>query len=186
MNRLIPLFLLALICGCSTPKQSLVRYEPEPSGEVKTNPFDNYDAGIARSGKYPLAADWQSANKAKLNAALKPEVLDAQVASPAAADAFLANLKEAYATDPVVASQIAALSVRVMDKGREEARVVWSDALLRAAASASDPYRVCFCLDQLRWCGRASQIGAVRSLRRATPYREVAQLCDILIAELAR
>lgn len=186
MNRLLPLFLLALLCGCSTPKQALVRYEPDPSGEAKSNPFDNYDAGIARSGKYPLAADWQPANKAKLDAALKPEVLDALVASPAAADAFLGNLKEAYATDPVVAFQVAALSVRVMDKGREAARTVWSEALLRAASSASDPYRVCFCLDQLRWCGRASQVAAVRSLRRATPYREVAQLCDILVAELAR
>lgn len=182
----IPLLLLALLTGCTAPKASLITYTPDPTQSAKENPYNNYNAGMSRDGKSPLAADWQVDQKAKLATAVTPEALAKFVASAEAADALLAQVKPAYQTDPIVATQIAVITTRVMDADKDAERKIWASALLKAAQTATDPYRTCYFLDQLRWCGCPCQSSAICQIRRQTPYQEVAQLCTVVLTELKR
>ena len=84
------------------------------------------------------------------------------VADAESADALLAQLKGAYETDPIVMTQIAAVTQWVMlpdpcflffwkpcpSTGRE----VWKQALERKVSSAMDDYVRTFCRQQLELC----------------------------------
>lgn len=126
-------------------------------GCATTEKKDAYDIKPDRS-KYdaiPTAVEWQNANDAALKEAVKPETLARFVASDAAADELLAEVKEAYAGDPVKLTQIAAVTQLVMTPGCPRApacRRLWVAALERALAKAPDEYRKAFYRDQLRWC----------------------------------
>jgi len=142
------LLLTSLFVGCATKDV----YDIRPEGE---------DDGI------PTAVAWQNDHDAELTAAMKPAALAECVKTPAAADALLAEVKGAYATDPMVATRVAAVTQLVMCPKCKKApagRKVWSAALLRAAEGSTDAYRTMFFLDQLRWCGTADQKAAVLAL----------------------
>lgn len=141
--------------------------------------FAGYEADMAQKYGSSMAVEWQNANDAALAEATAPDVLDAFVKDAASAAALLAEVKPAYATDPLKATQIAAITQRVMEgeKGwfswmafwRQSAaskRAVWSAALLEAARTAGDAYAVQFYLDQLRWCGTPCQADAVTALAK--------------------
>jgi len=131
------LALAALLAGCATTKDAY-DIRPEASND-----------GI------PTAVAWQNANEAKIAAATKPEVLKAFVASDAAADALLAQVKGAYASDPVVMTQIGCVTQLVMCPKCPKAtacRKVWVAALERRMASTSDDYVKTFCQQQLWLC----------------------------------
>jgi len=137
MKRIVFAGLLAsLLLGCATTDQ----YDIRP---------DAADDGI------PSAVDWQNANDAKLAEATKPEALKAFVASDAAADALLAQVKGAYATDPVVMTQVGCVTQCVLCRKWPQApagRKVWVAALERRIDSAKDDYVKTFCRQQLWLC----------------------------------
>ena len=139
------LFLMAMLAavGCATTPNEAKR--------------DQYDIrpDAAQAGAAPTAVEWQNRNDAALAAATRPEVLAKFVATQAAAEALLAQVGPAYAGDPLVLTQIAAVTQLVMcpkcDKA-PAARKVWVAALEKAVASAKDDYVRTFCRQQLDLC----------------------------------
>ena len=131
-----------------------------------------------KDAKYPTTVVWSAQNDEALAAATSDDVLAEFVDGDEAAAALLAKLRGAYATDPIVLTQIAAVSQWVMEPdpcwlcfwepSRSAGRKVWVKALLARAEDAGDMYIKTFCLDQLRWCApncpcvrkRISGIGA--------------------------
>ena len=74
-------------------------------------------------------------------------------ASPEAADALCSAVKPGYTGDSLKLTQIAAVSVHVMDKGREAKRRLWVDALERAKKAAPTRDVETFFVQQLMVCG---------------------------------
>ena len=142
MKRMVFAVMLAAV-GCATTPN-----------EAKKDQYD-IRPDAAQAGAAPTAVEWQNKNDAALAAATRPEVLAKFVATPAAADALLAQVGPAYAGDPLVLTQIAAVTQLVMcpkcDKA-PAARKVWVAALEKAVASAKDDYVRTFCRQQLDLC----------------------------------
>ena len=139
------------------------------------------------AGAAPTAVQWQDANDSVLAAATTPEALAPFRAHPQAADALLARVKPAYETDPLAATQIAAISQLVMRPDRVTApaeRELWVGALLRAAQASQETYRTLFLLDQLRWCGKDDQAAAVRRLGETTKDAAVKAFAAMVAREL--
>ena len=142
MKRMVFAVMLAA-AGCATTPN-----------EAKKDQYD-IRPDAAQAGAAPTAVEWQNKNDAALAAATRPEVLAKFVATPAAAEALLAQVGPAYAGDPLVLTQIAAVTQLVMcpkcDKA-PAARKVWVAALEKAVASAKDDYVRTFCRQQLDLC----------------------------------
>ena len=134
-------------------------------GCVTKDPYDIRPEG--GDDGVPSAVAWQNDNNAALETAMRPQALAAYVQSPEAADRLLAEVKPAYATDPMAATRIAAVTQLVMCPKCDRApagRTVWSEALIRAAEGSADAYRTVFLLDQLRWCGKPEQTGRILAI----------------------
>ena len=126
---------------------------------------DQYDIrpDAAKAAVAPTAVEWQNKNNAQLEAATADEVLAAFVVDAAAADALLAKIGPAYAGDPLVLTQIAAVTQWTMlpdpwyclfwDGPHAAGRAVWTDALTRKIAQEKDGYIRTFCRQQLDLCG---------------------------------
>ena len=160
---------VGLMAGCATDKvEEPPTFEPTvAAGDKDPNPFADYGAGMANTKEFPLAVNWQDAHKAEVAAATEPEALRRFLASDEAARALLAEVKEAYTTDPIVMIQIGAVSQLVMCPRCPDApklRALWTDALLKRIGFSQNVYHVMFCLDQLRWCGRPEDAKALRKL----------------------
>ena len=158
------------------------------------NPFANYTAGTASSKENPSLADWHNANRAAIEAETSEAKLAEFASSAESAKALLAKVKPAYATCPMVAVQIAAVSQYVMGADpswwefwkwfSDTPREVWTAALLDAAASAPDTYRAESFLDQLRWCGFPEQAEAVRAIGKNAKCKALRQFAKMVADEL--
>ena len=157
-----------------------------------------YDADMKALYGSQTAVTWQNANDAAVAEATSAEALEACVRDDEAAAALLAEVKPAYATDPLRAVQIAAVSQFVMQddcwcrkvflfwtQTHDEQRRIWTKALLTAAKRATDPYVQVFLLDQLRWCGYPCQAPDV-SVFRASTDKSVAAMATMVASELSR
>ena len=158
------------------------------------NPFSNYTTGMASDKTYPMAVEWQGANRA----ALETETSDAKLAEfvkdAESARALLSKVMPAYATDPLAAVQIAAVSQYVMRAEpswwefwawfSDSPRQVWTAALLDAATASDNSYRTEFMLDQLRWCGYPEQAKAVRAIGKAAKCKAVRDFAFMVAREL--
>ena len=124
---------------------------------------DQYDIRPdAKAAAAPTAVEWQNKNDAQIAAATADEVLAAFVADAAAADALLAKIGPAYAGDPIVLTQIAAVTQWTMlsdpwyclfwDGPHTAGRKVWTAALGRVIAQTKDDYVRTFCRQQLDLC----------------------------------
>lgn len=153
MKKIFAIAALAAFAGCTTA--------PKPDPAVTTDvTYDKIEAARAQKGGYhipdmaaPRSAQWQADNRAALDAATSPAALEKFLASPSAADALCAAVKPGYAGDPMALTQIAAVSVLVMDKGREAQRCLWTAALERAKKSAPTCDVETFFVQQLMVCG---------------------------------
>ena len=126
---------------------------------------DQYDIrpDAAKASDAPTAVEWQNKNCAAIAAATADGVLAALVADAASADALLSKIGSAYDGDPLVLTQIAAVTQWVMlpdpwyclfwDGPHAAGRAVWTDALTRRIAQAKDDYVRMFCRQQLDLCG---------------------------------
>ena len=146
-------------------------------------------------GKAPISSIWQEKNKAALDAATAEDVIAAFTDSEEAAQALLARVKPAYATDPLVSYQIAEVTHWVMvdsdaswyefwREHRGDRRRLWAESLLRTAEKAADEYVQIFCLDQLRWCGCACQADRIRRLGVKSTSNGVREFVCWVIREL--
>ncbi len=152
----------------------------------------------ASNSKVPTGVEWENANDAKLAAETAPEKLAAFVADDASAKALLAQVKPAYATDSLVARQIAAVSQWVMlpdawyclfwDGEHEAGRKVWVEALLTRAETASDDYVKEFCLDQLRWCACSCSkvLARIEAIGEKSNSKAVKDFAEMVVRELKK
>ena len=147
---------------------------------------DAYDIRPEAGDGVPTAVEWQNAHDKEIAAATQSPELAACVKTPAAADALLALVKPAYKTDPLVATKIAAVTQFVTGAKSASGRAVWRTALLKAAKGSADAYRTVFFLEQLRWCGLAEDVPAVRALADASEDAGLKSFAAILVRELGR
>ena len=141
------------------------------------------DANVSNG---PSAVDWQHKENAKLAEATKPEALAKFVKDAAAAEALLAQVKPAYATDAMVATQIAAITQLVMTPKCPKApacRKVWTAALLKAAETSTEQYRTMFFLEQLRWCATKDQNDALAALGAKTQWKAVKDFIPMVVVK---
>ena len=125
---------------------------------------DQYDIrpDAAKASDAPTAVEWQNKNCAAIAAATADGVLAALVADAASADALLSKIGSAYDGDPLVLTQIAAVTQWTMlpdpwyclfwDGPHAAGRAVWTDALTRKIAQEKDGYIRTFCRQQLDLC----------------------------------
>ena len=114
------------------------------------------------SAKSPFAVGWSQAHDAEIKAATEEDVLAACVADDASAVALLGKIKPAYESDPLVLTQIAAVTQWVMTEdpcflffwkpSPSDGRKVWAEALARKIAESKDDYIRTFCRQQLDLC----------------------------------
>lgn len=196
------LFAVALVAGlmagcaqlgdatsASRPAEKKELTEPEMVQLKDPNPFANYGPAMASTKGLPMAYEWQKANDAAIAQALEPKALAPYLESDVVAGKLLAQVKGAYASDPVVLTQIATISQRVMCPTCPKApknRARWTAALLAAAKDAPDAYRTMFFLDQLRWCGHADEADAVRAIGKASKDKAVKAFAEQVAGELAQ
>lgn len=141
---------------------------------VDPNPFADYGQAMKSTPENPSAAEWADMNASALSAATDEERLAEFASDVEAAGHLLDRLQGAYATDPIAACQIAAVTQWVMqpdpwyhlfwDGPHAAGRGIWTRALVEKAESTADDYVRRFCLDQLRWCGCLEQGEMVRQL----------------------
>lgn len=148
---------LVLFAGCATDRYG----EFEPKGELAPSTgtaFASYRPAMQHHDGYAMAYEWQQANPRVVADATKREVLASFVESDAAADALLSKVGTSYDGDPVVLTQIAAVTQMVMRPECRKCpktatrRTVWISALKRRRASTDDGYVRTFCDQQLRLC----------------------------------
>ena len=159
---------------------------------------DAYDIrpDAAKANEAPSAVEWQNKNDAALAAATSDEALAAFVADEAAAWTLLGQVRGAYATDPLVAFQVAAVSQWVMGEepcflcfwkpSPADGRKVWVQALLKTAEQNADSYVKTFCLDQLRWCGCKCPkvLERIRRIGETCPDRALKDVVALVLREL--
>ena len=134
----------------------------EEAKYVDPNPFADYGPAMQSTAERPLAANWSRQHDAEIAAATTDEALAAQVADEASAAALLAKVKGAYESDPLVLTQIAAVTQWVMlpdpwyclfwDGPHAAGRAVWTAALQKTIDGTKDEYVRIFCRQQLDLC----------------------------------
>lgn len=154
VSRTLSLAVLALMAGCATEKYG--KFEPQCE-LAPSNPsaYASYQAAMAHEDGCEMAYEWQRKNPDAVVAATRPKVLAEFVASDAAADALLAKIGTSYGGDPLVLTQIAAVTQLVMCPKCPKSparRAVWVAALERARAKTGDGYIRTFGDQQLRLC----------------------------------
>ena len=159
-------------------------------------PKDAYDIRpeAAKPADAPSSVDWENKNDAALKAATADEALAAFVADSAAAEALLGKVKDAYATDPMVACQVAAVSQWVMaedpwywlcfDGPHAAGRKVWVRALVKTVRESKADYVRTFCLDQLRWCARPCAAKCITEAAGANASKPVSDFAAVVVREL--
>jgi len=181
----IAMTMVAGACFAAAPAKPAPA-KPAEKKYVDPNEFASYGPGTATKPGDPSAAEWQAANKDALAKATSDAELVCFVRDRASARALLAKVKPNYGTDPLVASQIAAVSQFVMRPGWESARGVWTDALFDAFRAATDDTVRLAYLEQFRWCGRKEHAAAIQVVASQSPSRTVRDFANVVVRELSR
>ena len=161
--------------------------EPVIPEIVDPNPYASYSAGMASDKAHPMAYEWQKTNEDDIENATDNSVIESLFESDESIAALLAKVGPAYTTDPLVATQIAAISQRVMCTKCPKTPVMrtrWTAALLEAARTSKDEYRTLFFLDQLRWCAYCDEAGKIRAIGAASGKKSVMEFADMVAREL--
>ena len=164
MKRLI--FVAVMAAGAMAFAAGTKPVAAKPAAEtpkyVDPNPFASYGTAMKDSAKSPFAVGWSQAHDAEIKAATEEDLLAACVADAASAAALLGKVKPAYESDPLVLTQIAAVTQWVMTEdpcflffwkpSPSAGRKVWAEALSRKIAESKDDYIRTFCRQQLDLC----------------------------------
>ena len=177
---------LALAATAAAPAKPAAAPKAPEKKYVDPNPYAGYGPAMASKKGDPMAVEWQAANKEALAKATSDDALVCFVRDDASACALLAKVKPNYATDPLVACQIAAVSQFVMRPGWESARRIWTEALFKSFQTATDDtVRIAY-LDQLRWCGCKKHGDAIQVVASACKSKAVRDFAAIVVRELGR
>ena len=161
--------------------------EPVIPEIVDPNPYASYSAGMASDKAHPMAYEWQKANEDDIEDATDNSEIESLCESDESIAALLAKVGPAYTTDPLAATQIAAVSQRVMCTKCPKSSVMrtrWTAALLEAARTSKDEYRTLFFLDQLRWCAYCDEAEKIRAIGAASGKKSVMEFADMVAREL--
>lgn len=161
--------------------------EPVIPEIVDPNPYASYSAGMASDKAHPMAYEWQKANEDDIEDATDNSEIESLCESDESIAALLAKVGPAYTTDPLAATQIAAVSQRVMCTKCPKSSVMrtrWTAALLEAARTSKDEYRTLFFLDQLRWCAYCDEAEKIRAIGAASGKKRVMEFADMVAREL--
>ena len=183
---LVAAFALAATAAAPAKPAAKAPAKPAEKKYVDPNEFASYGPGTATKAGDPSAAEWQAANKDALAKATSDDELICFVRDGASARALLAKVKPNYGTDPLKASQIAAVSQFVMRPGWESARTIWTGALIKAFQSAKDDTVRMAYLEQLRWCGNKKHALAIQVVASTSPSRAVRDFANVVVRELSR
>jgi len=145
---------LVAATGCATEKYG--KFEPKNvSKSTATDVSTDYDKAMASTTGRQMAYEWQRKHAKEIEAATRPEVLKQFVATEAAACKLLGKIGTCYDGDPLVLTQISAVTQLVMCPKCEKAKACrkrWVSALKRTRAKTDDGYVRTFCDQQLRLC----------------------------------
>ena len=151
-----------VVAFAAETKPAAAKPAAEKPKYVDPNKFADYTLAMQDSPKAPFAVGWSQAHDAEIKAATEEEVLIACVADAASAAALLGKIKPAYESDPLVLTQIAAVTQWVMlddpwyyllwDGPHAAGRAVWIAALEKKIAGSKDDYIRTFCRQQLDLC----------------------------------
>ena len=177
---------LAFAATAAVPAKPAAAPKAPEKKYVDPNPYSGYGPAMASKKGDPMAVEWQAKNKAALEAATSDKELVCFVRDLASARALLAEVKPAYATDPLKACQIAAVSQFVMRPGWEHARGIWTEALFKAFMTATDDGVRMAYLEQLRWCGCKKHAGAIQVVASACTSKAVRDFANVVVRELSR
>ena len=183
-SLMIAMVMVAGACFAAAPAKAAPAKPAAAKKYVDPNAFASYGPGTATKAGDPSAAEWQAANKDALAKATSDDALVCFVRDGASARALLAKVKPNYGTDPLAASQIAAVSQFVMRPGWESARGVWTDALIDSFRSATDDTVRMTYLDQLRWCGDKKHAAALTVLSSTSNSKAVRDFVYVVTREL--
>lgn len=194
LNSLFAVVLSVSLSAGAALGQDNAAAKPDPIDPVKVqlkdpNPFANYGPAMQSSAAFPLTVNWQDAHRAEVAEATKHATLAKFLESDLTAGKLLAEVKEAYKTDPIVMMQIGAISQMVMCTKCPKAphnRAKWTQALLTAAKDTPDTYRKLFFLDQLRWCGHKDDAAAVREIGKSAKDKAVSDFAEMVATEIAK
>lgn len=191
----IHLSLLAMVASIAVYAQDANNPVKPIKVDDPTAPYHNYGPAMESSPGKPLTSAWQKSQRKAIDVATCDAALAAFVADSASAEALLAKVKGAYATDPLVLTQIAAVSQWVMlpdawynllwDGPHAEGRKVWAKALIGKSSSSCDEYVRLLCLDQLRWCALPCQSGCIKALADKAESKAVKEMAGIVVRQLA-
>ena len=192
IKSILMLIAVSAIVGCTTtePVETPKAKVDGPAMAAITgdpNPFANYSDGMAADAKLPMAVEWHNQVAGRLAKETGFESLKQYVMLPKNADDLLVQVKEAYKTDPMVATKIAGVSQIVMCQKWDKApaaREIWTCALLKWAETSPDGYRKMFFLDQLRWCGKSSQADKVLAVGQKSGSKAVNDFAAMVANEL--
>jgi len=180
-SLMIAVMMAAGACLAAAPAKPAAAKKP-----ADPNPYASYGKAMASQQGRPMAVEWQNANDAALAKATSDSELVCFVRDGASALALLAQVKPDYATDPMKACQIAAVSQFVMRPGWEHARSIWTDALIKSLQTAKDDTVRMAYLDQLRWCGYKKHAAVVQLLASASRSKAVGDFANVVARELSR
>ena len=183
---LVAAFALAATAAAPAKPAAKAPAKPAEKKYVDPNEFASYGPGTATKAGDPSAAEWQAANKDALAKATSDDELICFVRDGASARALLAKVKPNYGTDPLVASQIAAVSQLVMRPGWESARGIGAEALVDSFRAAKDDTVRMAYLEQLRWCGYKKHAAAIQVLGLSSRSKEVTDFANVVVRELNR
>ena len=191
---MISMTMVAGVCFAAAPEKPAAAAPAKPEAAAKPvekkyvdpNAYASYGPGTATKAGDPSAAEWQAANKDALAKATSDAELICFVRDVASARALLAEVKPNYATDPLKASQIAAISQFVMRPGWEHARGIWTEALFKSFQAATDDGVRMAYLEQLRWCGCKKHAGAIQVVASACKSKAVRDFANVVVRELSR
>ena len=126
------------------------------------NPYADYGAAMKSAKDDPMAVEWQNANDQAIAEATDPDVLAAFVEDAESAKKLLDQIKPAYATCPLLLTQVAAVTQWVMlpepfflwfwKPSPAAGRKVWVAALKAKIDTTRDEYVRTFCRQQLDLC----------------------------------
>jgi len=141
---------------------SLVVHPSSLFAATDPNPYADYGKAMASAKDAPMAVEWHNQNAEAIEEATEPSVLAGFVEDFDSAKALLDRLQGAYATCPLVLTQIAAVTQWVMlpepsplcfwKPSPAAGRKVWVAALEKRCAEAQDDYVRTFCRQQLDLC----------------------------------
>ncbi len=182
---MIALVMAAGACWAAAPAAPAEK-KPAEKKFVDPNAYASYGPGTATKAGDPSAVEWQAANKEALEKATSDDALICFVRDDASACALLAKVKPNYGTDPLVASQIAAVSQFVMRPGWDSARRIWTQALVNSFRTATDDTVRMTYLDQLRWCGTKQNALAIQIIASSNASMAVRDFANVVVRELNR